>query len=264
MRSYLLSLLLLLMAVPANAQRTLDPRRPFEIADNSFLVEEAFNQEAGIFQNILLFQLPNSREWSLEFTQEWPVGSQRHQFSFTIPVERTVDGDGFDADVRRGTIALNYRYQLTTEEDWWAATSPRLSLLIPDFPDDDKHFGVQVNLPFSKQLANFYAHANAGLTVDGISSIAGTDTRPHLAGSLIYRMLPMVHLMFESVYRFNERETLEGRDDSWVISPGVRAGWNFGDKQLVLGVAVPLGVLNDADTQNLIAYFSYELPFMRR
>ena len=25
---------------------------PFEITDNSFLVEEAFNQEAGIFQNI--------------------------------------------------------------------------------------------------------------------------------------------------------------------------------------------------------------------
>ena len=28
------------------------PAEPFEVTDNSFFVEEAFNQEAGIFQNI--------------------------------------------------------------------------------------------------------------------------------------------------------------------------------------------------------------------
>ncbi|HEY0810033.1 MAG TPA: hypothetical protein VGD49_07715 [Longimicrobiales bacterium] len=250
-------------AAPLAAQRTgLDSRRPFEISDNSFLVEEAFNQEAGIFQNILLFQWPNSREWSLEFTQEWPVGSQRHQFSYTIPVERVVDG--VDADIRRGTIALNYRYQLTTEESWFAATSPRMSFLFPDAPEDDRHFGLQFNLPLSKQFANLYVHANAGLTIDGISSDAGADTRPHVAGSLIYRLLPMVHLMFESVYRVNEHDLPTGNNDSWVISPGVRAGWNLGDKQLVLGIAVPIGVLHDGETQNLLAYLSYELPFMRR
>lgn len=35
------------------AQGARDPRRPFEIADNSFLIEEAFNQEAGGVQNTL-------------------------------------------------------------------------------------------------------------------------------------------------------------------------------------------------------------------
>jgi hypothetical protein len=255
--------LLCLATTTATAQqRALDPRRPFEIADNSFLVEEAFNQEAGIFQNILLFQWPNSQEWSLEFTQEWPVGTQRHQLSYTIPIVRVFDG--IDAEIRRGTIALNYRYQLTTEESAFAATSPRVSFLVPDFPDDDRQYGLQFNLPVSKQFANVYLHANAGLTIDGISSERGTDSRPHVAGSLIYRMRPMLHLMFESVYRFNEHERVDGRGDSWVISPGVRAGWNFGDKQLVLGIALPLGVVHDEDTQNLLAYFSYELPFMRR
>jgi DtxR family Mn-dependent transcriptional regulator len=39
--------LVLTMAVGAEAQDT-----PFQILDNSFLVEEAFNQEPGIFQNI--------------------------------------------------------------------------------------------------------------------------------------------------------------------------------------------------------------------
>jgi hypothetical protein len=258
----LVCLTVLLVTPAAAQQRALDPRRPFEIADNSFLVEEAFNQEAGIFQNILLFQWPNSREWSLEFTQEWPVGGQRHQLSYTIPIERVFDG--VDAEIRRGTIALNYRYQLTTEETWTAATSPRLSFLWPDSPDDDPQFGLQFNLPVSKQFSNIYLHGNAGVTIDGISSEAGADTRPHVAGSLIYRMRPMVHLMFESVYRFDDHDVADGKDDSWVISPGVRAGFNFGDKQLVLGIAVPLGVLHDEDTQNLLAYFSYELPFMWR
>jgi hypothetical protein len=255
--------LALLLAAPAAAQqRTLDPRRPFEIADNSFLVEEAFNQEAGVFQNILLFQWPNAREWSLEFTQEWPMGGQRHQFSYTIPLERVFDG--VDAEIRRGTIAVNYRYQLTTEESWTAATSPRISFLWPNSPNGDQQYGLQFNLPLSKQFSNIYLHGNAGLTIEGLSSEAGTDTRPHVAASLIYRARPMVHVMFESVYRFDEHDGTEANDDSWVISPGVRAGLNFGDKQLVLGIAVPLGVLHGEDTQNLLAYFSYELPFMRR
>ena len=82
--------------------------------------------------------------------------------------------------------------------------------------------------------------------------------------SLIYRLLPMVHVLVESVYRADEHETLAGREDGWLISPGVRAGVNLGDHQLVLAAALPVGLLNDYDTQDFIAYISYELPFKRR
>ena len=51
--------MLLLLATPdatraqsAQSAPIADASRPFEIADNSFLVEEAFNQPAGVFQNI--------------------------------------------------------------------------------------------------------------------------------------------------------------------------------------------------------------------
>jgi hypothetical protein len=66
------------------------------------------------------------------------------------------------------------------------------------------------------------------------------------------------------VYRADEHETLAGREDGWLISPGVRAGVNLGDHQLVLAAALPVGLLNDYDTQDFIAYISYELPFKRR
>jgi hypothetical protein len=247
------AVLSLLLATTASAQDP-DAKRPFEISDNSFLVEEAFNQEAGIFQNILLFQRPHGREWSLEFTQEWPVFSQRHQFSFTVPLEAVKPPAMEDYDVARGTIGLNYRYQLTMEESSGIAVSPRISLLVPRRGSD---VGVQFNLPASKQFANVYAHANAGFTSDG-------DTRWHVGGSLIYRAWPMVHLMLESVFRADEHETLAGPEDGWLVSPGVRAGFNLADHQLVLGAAVPIGLLNNYDTQDFIAYISWELPFMRR
>ena len=42
--------LLVTLASPVQAQSaSTDSRRPFEISDNSFLVEEALNQERGVF-----------------------------------------------------------------------------------------------------------------------------------------------------------------------------------------------------------------------
>ena len=61
------------------------PAPKFGILDNSFLVEEAFNQPAGIFQNILVFTRSQDGVWQGSFTQEWPVMSIRHQVSFAMP-----------------------------------------------------------------------------------------------------------------------------------------------------------------------------------
>ncbi|HPS72404.1 MAG TPA: hypothetical protein PLM70_09135 [Bacteroidales bacterium] len=53
------------------------------IEDNSFLLEEAYNQEAGVIQHISTFQYDLMRSWNYSFTQEWPVPNQKHQLSFT-------------------------------------------------------------------------------------------------------------------------------------------------------------------------------------
>jgi hypothetical protein len=254
------ALLVFLAPATAFAQTARDPGRPFEIMDNSFLLEEAFNQEAGIFQNILLIQRPNEREWSFEFTQEWPLGGQRHQLSYTVPVE-AVKATGADShDVERGTLALNYRFQLLMESGAQPAFSPRLSLLIPQFPESDAQLGLQFNLPASKQFNDFYIHANAGYTVAGIGSVPGSSGRVSAAGSVIYRALPMVHLMVESVFKAREYDSAH----SMIVSPGLRAGLNMGKNQLVLGAAVPLGLLENDESSALVMYLSYELPFTKQ
>src|SRR6185369_9428280 len=82
-----------LVAFPFATAAQDSPPRPRErnvdgIMDNSFLVEEAYNQEPGVIQHILTgFYGINTRAGSeerglsLTFTQEWPVFSQAHQFS---------------------------------------------------------------------------------------------------------------------------------------------------------------------------------------
>jgi hypothetical protein len=72
-------------------------------------------------------------------------------------------------------------------------------------------------------------------------------------------MLEAVVESEESVFGRNRTE----RETIFTILPGARGGWNLGDAQLVLGVAVPF-VCQSGDTDTgILGYLSYELPFGR-
>jgi hypothetical protein len=237
---------------------------PFAIMDNSFLVEEAFNQPAGVFQNIFLIQkAKGGGGWSIEFTQEWPVGGQRHQLSYTLPYD--VEGTAL------GNVMLNYRLQASTEEGGGPAFSPRLSAILPT-SSDAVEWGAQVNLPVSRQLGDAYLNVNAGATLE--SQEIGTQSlrllSPHVAGSVIYRLRPLFHLMAESVATFEEMPAgpccTTDRATTWIVSPGARGAFNLGDHQLTLGGAVPIVVSESSGAPygtSLVLYLSYELPFKR-
>ncbi len=52
------------------------------IQDNSFLVEEAYNQEPGVVQTIQTYtRLAGTGDWAYSLTQEWPVPDIRNQLS---------------------------------------------------------------------------------------------------------------------------------------------------------------------------------------
>ena len=61
----------------------------WEILDNSFLVEEAFNQERGIFQNIFTWLRGPDRTWNATITQERTTPTMTHQLSYTVPLSGT-------------------------------------------------------------------------------------------------------------------------------------------------------------------------------
>ena len=217
----------------------------WEIIDNSFLVEESFNQEAGVFQNIFTWTRDRDGAWEASFTQEWPAPSLAHQFSYTVPFSSG------DTGASLNDVLLNYRYQLLTETDRRPAVSPRLSLIVPTggTSDDlrDGTVGLQVNVPASKQFGDLYVHGNGGFTW-----LPGMERTPHAAVGAIWRLTAMFHVVMESVVEFGESATL---------SPGFRRGWNLGAHQLVVGAAAPLTSADGRSTLALLTYFSYELPF---
>jgi len=115
------------------------------IQDNSFLIEEAYNQELGVVQHILNIAYSidrhaggDERELSFVFTQEWPLFSQKHQFSYTLPYS-FVDADG-QTENGIEDILLNYRYQALMETKTLPAFAPRFSLILPT-GDADEGFG---------------------------------------------------------------------------------------------------------------------------
>jgi hypothetical protein len=249
--------------------------RPFEILDNSFLVEEAYNQEAGIFQNIFGAVRSEGGQWAAAFTQEWPAPSVRHQLSYTLVFDN--DGAG-----RVGDIAINYRYQLRTGEGGGTALSPRISVVVRARDEQSleaARVGLELNLPASRQLGDIFIHGNAGVRMypqvessvfpSPVELQAPHDValvNPFLAGSAILRVRPMLHLMLESVVLFEERivgRAATTRDTAVILSPGTRFGWNFGEHQLVLGAAVPFEYGSGDTISSVFGYASWELPFGR-
>jgi hypothetical protein len=115
--------------VQARAQAVPAERPAAPIQDNSFLVEEAYNQERGVVQHISTFARPRGGgAWSYSFTQEWPLLGQRHQLGFTLPVE---SAEGPRGGTGVGDLALNYRWQVLGIGGSRVALAPRVSALLP-------------------------------------------------------------------------------------------------------------------------------------
>ena len=251
------------------------PPSPFAILDNSFFVEEAFNQDAGIFQNILTYRRDDDG-WEAVFTQELPVWSHRHQLSYAIPIVQPGDGAGI------GDVAINYRFQVLDEDAGRPAFAPRFTLLIPT-GDERRGRGsgavsYQVNLPFSKGAGRLYYHWNVGVTASpGVDATQGFPTllpvdatatlvTPHVGGSVIWAARPLFNILVESVVEFEEALGAPGATARAVVvtmSPGLRVGWNVGRTQWVAGAAFPVTRAGGETAVGALGYLSYELPLAR-
>jgi hypothetical protein len=249
-------------------------KRPVEgIMDNSFLIEEAYNQEAGVVQHIVngvygvdkVFG-PEKHSLAFSYTDEWPVFSQKHQFSYTVPYGFERDDSGSANGL--GDTFLNYRYQLYLNEKTLAACAPRFSLVLPT-GEDEKGFGngalgYQWNLPLSTAVGDrWFIHANAGLTyLPGVGSARVDLLDYNVGASAIYCVNDRFDLMLEWVGYSNDSveagERAE-REFSSVISPGMRYAFNLRNgSQFVVGLSVPIGVTDAAPDVGAFIYLSFE------
>lgn len=263
---------LLLAAVVAASlhAQSAAPAAKAPIADNSFFLEEAYNQEAGVVQHISGFARTNGQDgWAYSFTQEWPFRGQRHQLSYTVPILQA----GRPSTTGLGDLMLNYRLQAVYDEDRGIAFSPRVSVSLPT-GDEKKGFGLggtgaQVNFPVSKVLGSaVVSHTNAGGTWFAKAPGAGdasTSLRAATLGqSFIWLVTPRFNLMLESAWTRTTARS-DGGDsisETAFIIPGIRWGYDLrSGLQVVPGIAVPIGVGASNGTTQLFLYLSLEHPF---
>ncbi|MCX6155062.1 MAG: hypothetical protein NT007_12990 [Candidatus Kapabacteria bacterium] len=249
------------------------------IEDNSFLIEEAFNQEERVVHNIqyaTFYKKPCSLLY-YSFNQEWPVGGIPHQFSFTVPYEQVNGLKGI------GDISLNYRYQLTYKDDW-ALCAPRFSIIMPTGKKDPDLFtgnlGLQINVPATKRISELIQiHANLGFTYLNNASFRDEsifDNSKNIFSKSVYNFntgvglniiaTGYVNFIFEVIENFNnlpQNRTDNTYINETILVPGVRFAFNLWTAQIVPGIGIPFRYLSNSNSGYIgaLAYFSVEFPY---
>lgn len=274
-RLFKLAAILATMIAPRSAFSQSEGSQPAPIKDNSFLIEEAYNQEPGVVQWIATVQhfASPSRYWGIGVTNEIPLHGMRHQLSWTVPGE-TNEFEEFGW----GRIALHYRFQL---EDGSSGTAcaPRVSVLLPT----DKVYSIgtekiewQINLPVSLTLTErIVMHVNAGATYSPGHSVnrwisdepvQNEDFLSYSAGASVVwlahpnanLLLEVLHSSFEDFVSASLEHFQVERFDETVVNPGIRVAVNPPFGQFVPGIALPIRIADGETDIGVFGYLSFE------
>ena len=269
------SAIALVLFLPASAFGQVSEKQeaPSPIQDNSFLVEEAYNQEAGVVQHVNTFsRMWNSKDWVYTLTGEFPgFGNARHQFSYTASDlhsgAQPGTGSGF------GDLMLNYRYQLLGDGKSRLAVSPRFSVLVPtgavSLGRGTGGTGAQLALPVSFALhSRVVTHWNAGATfLRNARNADGDHASTHgynFGQSVVFLAHPRFNVLVETSTNRYQQVVGPARTE-WTsvtyVSPGIRWAHNFASGlQVVPGIAFPIGIGSSAGERGIFLYLSLEAP----
>src|SRR5882672_6784379 len=137
--------------------------------DNSFLLEEAFNQPMGVIQHIVSYATNNIKKGNsnFNFTQEIPLTDLTHQLSYSLnysflPLDGLKKKNGF------GDVYISYRPSLMNEKQWMML-APRITLILPTGNASQGlgqgGWGGQLNVAITKRLVRrLITHYNFGYT----------------------------------------------------------------------------------------------------
>jgi hypothetical protein len=250
------------------------------IEDNSFLIEEAFNQENGVVQFIstCYFAKFNKGDMAYSLTHEIPLKGVKHQISYTLNYfmlpSQLAGLHGL------GDLLVNYRYEVAGKDNW-ALLAPRLSLIVPT-GDVSRNLGSgawggQLNLPVSKLLSKrLVTHYNAGFTFlhqarhnfpvndTKLTSIRRNLTYINAGASVIWMPAEKLHLMLEYLSNLNDEFDDSGevvRAHQMVVNPGLRYAFDVGISQIVPGISLPVAIQEGQGDVGMFFYLSIEPNF---
>lgn len=277
-----------MVSITTLAQDT--PRRSYKyfgdvgIEDNSFLLEEAFNQGQGVIQHVATFALDKIRYETFQFgfTQEIPIANSKHQFSYSLayaihPKSALAEnnGNGF------GDMTISYRPLLFDENDWLMLI-PRVSVIAPTGNSElglgSGGWGLQVNVAVTKRLSKrFITHFNLGATETFQSDhYILTDEKQTLAfernlfmknigASAVWLISNKANFLVEYVSTFNSDINDDGSINKSVvqcINPALRFAINKPGLQIVPGIGMPTYLRSSQTPEvGLLFYLSIETSY---
>jgi hypothetical protein len=192
---------------------------PGFLLSNAILVETAYHQEADELESTLAFSTDRRRR-GLTFSQEWPLGSERHQLSIEVPAATQASTAWGDLQV--AAVGLSYGYLLRRAETSRVIASPTVGLaLAAGFEDDEPATGVEVALPVSAMLSDHFATTTRLGVEVGLGGAHGEEETPvvfEVGQSLVWMARPTLNVVLDVTW---EREE-EGHAAEVVVCPGVR------------------------------------------
>lgn len=235
----------LCLAAP-HALQSQAPAAP--IRDNSFLVEEAYNQDGGVVQHVGTFAMGRTGGWAAGLDEEWPIGGMRDQLSLSLAA---LDASG---GARFGDVELGYRRQLVGGPESRFLVAPRLSALwlqAEDVPGGSPAgLGTQAAVPMTAVLtSSLVTHWNLSVTLGPFRPIASAGA------SVVWLMTPTVNLLVEGVWVGQD-----GTPPVYVLNPGARFAINAGALQIVPGFSFPIALAQREETDAALLYLSFEHP----
>lgn len=238
----------------------------FGVVDNSFFLEEAYQQPAGVYQFIQTFQtFEKGGGYNYAFAAEIPITDLIHQFSITTARARE---DGLQSST--GDTTLNYRYQPYNRDG--KLVTERFGLIVPTGSVKQKtsngvygfEFMQAATIIFSDRWAN---HWNLGMNLYPRAKFTDTTKRTTLtevkAGtSWVYFFKDDLNFMLELFFQTSQTLVDDKQETSFafILSPGVRFGksYNWKEMEVVPGIGFPVQFEESETDLGMLVYLSFE------
>lgn len=244
------------------------------LQSNGFLVEGAYLQEEGEVQHTFTFTRARGGEWSSAFAQEWPLWSEKHQLSVSLPVRLAAGETEESRGV--GDAEIEYSYALVGSNRTRVTISPSFALLLPTGSVGRElgagGVGVGARLPLSVMLTkSLQSNTSVGASYTRRAR-NGEGERAAVKGfevgqSFVWLARERFNLLVETVWERSERvvgDGLKEHEDELLVSPGVRWAHKFRNGlTLIPGVAVPVGVGPSRGERGVFFYLAIEHSFKK-
>lgn len=261
---------------PNEKAKKREDEKPFGrfLQSNGLLVETAYHQEAGEVQHSVSFARSSREGWASVVSQEWPVFSEKHQVSFSLPADVFIKRA--DGNRGAGDLALEYSYFLIGDNKSKVTVSPGIGFSVPTGSVvkglGAGGAGASAKLPVSVMLTRRFA-SNSTVELRYMSRARNAEGdrfrlwNYEVGQSFVWFARPKFNVLVEGVWGRSKAANSDGFreiENEVFVSPGVRWAHVFHNGlSIIPGVAVPIGVGPSQGDHRIFFYLAIEHPFKR-